>query len=162
MTYYVIYLHYNYWMITKLSANIIIWLFLSNIDVWCFLWNSYHNLLLLHSDAWCSVPVQWKHNFFHLEFCSALIFLLPFHIYCFYGYLRCSKDRILCPFALLATAVLAFDHALGLTKVGYDLPTLKVLLLAVQNLNHAVCHLLYLEVCLVLILHSLWLLLIYP
>ena len=98
---------------------------------------------------------------FHLEFCPALIFLLPFHIYCFYGYLRCSIDRVLCPFVLLATAVLAFDHVLGLTKLGYDLPTLKVLLLAVQNLNHAICHLLYLEVCLVLILHSLWFLLIY-
>ena len=53
--------------INKVSVAIIIWLFLSHIDVWCFLWHIWHELLLLHSNARFSFPVQLKHNFFSLK-----------------------------------------------------------------------------------------------
>ena len=43
--------------ITKLSVVIIIWIFLSYIDAWCFLWDIWHDLLLLHSDARCLFSV---------------------------------------------------------------------------------------------------------
>ena len=62
--------------ITKLSAAIIIWLFLSLLDMWWFLWHIWHDLLLLYSDARCSFPVQLKHNFFSLRvfLCSYIPF----------------------------------------------------------------------------------------
>ena len=94
-------------------------------------------ILMLYVLSLCN----WKTIFFHLEFSYALVSFSLSHIHCFYGYLRCSIHKIFCPFVLLATAVLAFDHVLGLTLPGYDLPTLKVLLLVLQNPNHAICHL---------------------
>ena len=109
---------------------------------------------------------NWNIISFHLGFSYSLVYLSPFHIHCFYGYLHYCIHRVFCLFVLLATAVLAFDHVMGLILTGLRSTNLKVLLLALQNPSHVICHLFWLDriwyliVCLVLILHSLLFLLI--
>ena len=51
------YLNKNYRLCYRVTTS------LSQIKEWCFPFHFTHELLLIHSEAHCLVPVQLKHNF---------------------------------------------------------------------------------------------------